>query len=664
MANRRTLRVTALVMASLAMSGAVRSQHEAAFRVVRPRAAAPRVVALKSPALQTRPADLARDQLWQECVALRQRLGLPAKARFVGSYSRYERRRFAMAELTAAQRVALRAKADIGRLRNWPDQRAACARRRDEQVLQHFRAALATDPGSAEALLSLASTATDPVLARLAIVAVGPREVLHMTLRAASPRVLERAATHLSLLLDCEDVSIAGLAWCKLQWLLDAAAPRTGSPPRTEALRVLVDRAATCWPKKPAVVQCGPWNAKHCTAPLPESVLAFPPPSDPLSRLFAFAGMTGDADRIDRISKDGYDSRVVLHCHSLVAHRVDAAKAQQLFGWYSRHPPRWPERDATDINAWEWGVIATLVGVLPKLPAKYLDFYGEHLFLGRIGAAAQVVARHRLQRLARLPERAWLDLAQVDLKLFEPSDALRLWRALASQEQWTLAGCVAAAPLAKGSGCRAKFLCEVLACAPTAAREENAAAEVALLRALWLGDDHAIARASLGCLVRRSDTGHRLATAWLQQAAAAAAERRALAFELAIDLRVPLAAISMAGSDPLQRLLQGLHAAVIAASSEQSEAALRVAINLGVAPELELGKRLAILHAARHHPAWWPEVAQFVATNTTHGDAPVRRAAYRALASAGAASLPHSQLAGEAVYDAAVLVRRISSPHR
>ncbi|MFO1076971.1 MAG: hypothetical protein U1E73_04505 [Planctomycetota bacterium] len=552
------------------------------------------------------------DPRWEVCVALRQRLGLPAKQRGEDAPAVNAGRRAAMRWIREAQRLA------AAELDTSPRGRAEVAAR-PAKIAEFLRAAVAADRGAVPALLALATTSTDAGLVHAALVAAGREPV------PAADR--ERVMALLFAVLDGRDEPFQRLAFGPLVDCLGC-----GSMPREVQLRLAaaldeeLPPAAELKTDEPAAL------ARHPVATLPDRT--FGAPVSAAARRVALAALTGNGALVRRIAESGADPRFVLQCSMLAAPRCDRETAAMLFRWYSPHVAKWDFGKQPGFNAWQLGIVDTLVAIYPQLPP---DLRAWHACLAEPPLA--VAARRALaRRFAALRERGgWRSTDCLDG--LDVANGLALYAALASAEPWSLATCVAAA--APQGPQRQLGVNAALQQAPLGRADE----EVGVLSALVLEPtlDVAVAAARRG--LRHGEAGGSVVQAFLGSARADAARRRA-ALEFAIEASAPLPAGLAKAANPLENELIALHAAAAAGEERPIWASVDA-----YARELPDALLRAVLFAAVRRPAWPAAFATLIAGATTHADSGVRRAAYRALASRDPAEVPTAVLAGEAVFD-------------
>ena len=368
----------------------------------------------------------------------------------------------------------------------------------------------------------------------------------------------------------------------------------------------------------------------------------------PAGAVHLAASLSGDEALLQRLLAGKCDPRILLQCHRLAAPRVSKATAAQLFGWYRNHPPKWPKEPRAGVNAWEFGVLATLVSVLPQLPEQELAFYDRHLVQGMYGQTAKELALLRLGCRQRDLGHNWFDVFGGCFHAMAPIDALHLWHALAAAEAWTLVGCLQVLPQCSDADVTDDYARSVLRAAPLALAE----LELELLQARWLTEQPAIARAVARRALRHGSAGHEAVQRWLRDATRDANRLATTALELAIEFGIPLPKRAWAETQPEQRILQQLHDAYFAVESEPLNALLQQP------DEDARGAYVrAALSACVRLSQWSKPLARWVAQHTTHGDPDTRRAAYLALACDGAAGHEEAQLANERRFDLDLDVR-------
>lgn len=573
--------------------------------------------------VHVRLADGAAARL-RELTDLRRTLGLPPKTRV--------RRADWRADELAAMRAVERG------LQSYGGGRTGAAAGAGPQ--QSFRSASRRDPTGGEALLGLAATTPDPVLATFAIASIGERAGL-----TADP---DRLANLLFALLDREE-AVAQPAFERLVWLLDAHPDAGGLAPRIEAMADALGAPGN------RAVKLGNWQAGSVTGPTRTSVLPIRSPHDAASRTLALASVFGDPERMLAITRSPLPGNFKLICHLLGAPRTNAEVATRMFGWYSRGLEKWPPPAPEGLNDWRRGVIATLVAVLPRLPAGKFDWYRANLAASEYEAATAVAARHRLERLAADRNQPFA-IDDLRLENFGALDLLRMWRALGNPAGCELTGAVAAAPRQANDTDRRGYLGMVLRSAPRPPARARARA-IATLERLWCGADHATAHAAALCAASLGTSGTDALTEWVRTTIGERRGRVGIAWEVAIELDLPVPEGD--GKDAMQHRLRELHAAMLTAvaGSPASGEELR---NQLAKPFPERGGELrSLLLAARRLPNWPNDLTIRIAQHTTHANPWTRRAAYLALASRPRATCRFAELTDEAAFDANPLVRSL-----
>ena len=626
-----------LALAVLGLLPWLPSQQGGKLHPAKPAVGEPRVA---EPVQRTRllpAADRERLERWQHFAQLRDRLRLPNKVPSA------EVLRWQRPEVAAMRRIAtgVQAARDAVTVTEAKKQTAVdpalwqqFVRERDEQILQYFGAAIALDLASVDALLALANTVRDTLLASLALRSIEPRPLLSCA--------TERTVSLLAALLEHQDPEVAERAFMLLAFLLDAGVADGGLSER------LARRAKDLWPVQDQALLVGAWNPAVQLPPESALALALPAPADLPSRLVVLSALSGDEALLQRLLAGKCDPRILLQCHRLAAPRVSKATAAQLFGWYRNHPPKWPKEPRAGVNAWEFGVLATLVSVLPQLPEQELAFYDRHLVQGMYGQTAKELALLRLGCRQRDLGHNWFDVFGGCFHAMAPIDALHLWHALAAAEAWTLVGCLQVLPQCSDADVTDDYGGRVRRAAPLALAE----LELELLQARWLTEQPAIARAVARRALRHGSAGHEAVQRWLRDATRDANRLATTALELAIEFGIPLPKRAWAETQPEQRILQQLHDAYFAVESEPLNALLQQP------DEDARGAYVrAALSACVRLSQWSKPLARWVAQHTTHGDPDTRRAAYLALACDGAAGHEEAQLANERRFDLDLDVR-------
>ena len=501
-------------------------------------------------------------------------------------------------------------------------------RQRDRAILVHFEAAMRASEAAAVALLGLAVNTLDGALAKLAIEAVDRATV--------GPHHSARVASLLVALLDHRDAEVAAAAYACLEGVLDAGFP-TG-----DAVAQLAARADSTWLQK-TNLETGRLDDHNNREPPAEAMRSsFLPPPDLPSQLVALSAVRGEKAMMDRLMDGNHTARFVLHCHWLASPRVDGVEAEQLFRRYSSEVERWGHLfRRTGLHSWAFGSVATLVRILPKLPEQRIAWYDAHLLTGGVGAQARATALHRIACLQRLRGITWLG-GSAEFRDWTPKDALRLWRYLGSTDSWTLAGSFAVAPESSGAEATRSYVQRLLRFFPRA----EPATELSDLRFVWMGAGPDVARLVARRAACSGATGAATVQGWFHEAVLEKTPQVEVVFELAVELGLSL-------EDPNQ-----------AVTAEQRAAAQRIRDAFLYVNTVQLGRvsfppnqLRGLLYAAHRLPQWPAPLADFVARQTTHPDAAMRRAAYFALAGEGASQHPVAMLAGEAAFDADANVR-------
>ncbi|MFN3241024.1 MAG: hypothetical protein ACE37K_05860 [Planctomycetota bacterium] len=569
------------------------------------------------------PPEDPRFVAWQRYRSLRREWSLPQKPRSAALRSRAVGWRRAMQRLQHGLRLAGAAGAE------GQGARADAAK----DVRRCFAEAVVADPKGVEALFALANTTTDAELARLAVAVPAFDD-----LRRADPA---RVQALLLPLLDHRDQRVASLAWQQFVLVLDQHGATT------ELRRRLGARAPHAMP--PKQVAFGAWEPNRRSAPRMETLHALSAPADPRSRRYVLAAAYAGGRWRDAIGPGTHDPRIVLLCHSLTAPDVDAQAADTWFGWYANAAAKWHEQPQQGLNAWQYGVVMVLVGVLPRAAPHRLAWLEQNLAAGPVGEAVRCATRHRLLALPNGgPTRDWLQLDMLPLADADVGDLLRIWRRLGSRTSWRLDDCLEVAPR-RSPRLRAAWIRHVLLRAPAldAGRERTVLARWCRAR------DPRLARAACRRLAA-VDGGRDVIRGMLPELRGAGAARARLAAEIAVTFRVgePAAAALAVGAATVFEPL-------VAAQAERDHESLLALVETAPARRSVVFQR-ALVAALEEAPKWSASVARFVGARTTHRDAELRFAAYRALRGAAAQQHRIALLAGEAAFDADDGVRSLA----
>tara|TARA_R110002072_G_scaffold228234_5_gene385082 strand:+ start:782 stop:2800 length:2019 start_codon:yes stop_codon:yes gene_type:complete len=587
----------------------------------------------RSPLLAERDQrDLA---VWGQCAALRRQLNLPAKAADAHLARVLQPRSDAMrhvslglAVIRDAQPLEEQAKRDQQRWQQF-------VRVRNGKVLRHFTTAIVRYPASLDALLALANTSRDSLVATLALRAITPE--------AIAQYATDRTASLLSVLLEHCFPEVAELAYSHLEFLLDAGVSDGGVHAQLAA------RAKNLWPEVDRDVLVGDWSAKRVFVPELSLISPLPPPANLSSRLLVLSALHADDEVLTRFIKGDFDPRILIHAHCLAAPRVDERSAAQLFRWYRIQPPKWQGKHELLINPWKYGVLTVLVCVLPKLPAKHLTWYQQHLVASNTGAAVTALSLHRLACLERSRGTRWFDVRSGAMNKIKASELLSMWHYLGSHEQWTLAGCMKVAPRESIVAVAEYYGRCVLRSAPVG----ESADELSLLADLWQEAKPGLARAIARRAQLHGSAGQKALHGWLRSAVRTKNSLSATALELAIAHGLPLPSRNWPRPALQCRELQTLHDAFYAQDSDGLNALLAAPVVDATGCQLR-----ATLYAALRLTQWSSELAMLAARATTNHHPDTRRAAYAALASDGAQAHEVSWLAREAAFDVDADVRR------
>ncbi|MCR9243483.1 MAG: hypothetical protein NXI31_00520 [bacterium] len=553
-------------------------------------------------------ADLGEFAARQPFTRVRAAAGLRAPMRSALQSSRRERERAAMRAIAAG----------------FDALRTAPPKSRADHAARHFARAARHEPPGHDALYALAATADDPAIAELALRA--PHGAYRSTGSA------ERAAGLLLTLLDHPQEAIAMAAFEQLTWLLD------GDPMAGDVVTELQRRARTVWDGTNEALALERWNPTRRRQPSARTVLPFHGPRDAVSRAVALAATLGDPELLQRLHDCRCQPRFELLCHALAAPRVDAEWAGKLFKWYRGQPAKW-STDATDLNAWQLGVVTILVGVLPQLPRETIAWYESQLTSGVVGSAARFAAHRRLCQLRTRGGHNWFEASQLPLDRLRTIDLLKLWAILGNPDDGDLPTAIAPISKALGQKLRVHFLSTILLelPLPAATAPDRCRAELAVLTALFEHPSDLVAVAAADRANRLGAEGRKALARWLADRTSGREPKpglRARVRELACEHAVEL---------PIAPPPHG------AAPSQRSPAQRNPALG---GPALRVW-----LHTAGSRTHWSREIARRIAQQTSSEDPLARRAAYLALQSPAAAAHAVSALASEAALDPAAIVR-------
>lgn len=573
--------------------------------------------------------DVARlsvgDARWAGYVALRTRLGLPAKDGSSAPPVTPANARTAMRAVSAGLHTPAGAHADVTTGRAGMDNAL-----RRAAIDRAFRSAVAADPAAVPALLALAATSPDEdhVVAALSSAGADP-------LAACRPEQVQEL-----LRVMCEEgtEAVQRLAFAGLLDCLERG-------PLSPVLEERFARVAKADLPAVAELQTDPQYAmtRRPLDALPRQ--AFGVPITAAARQVALASLGGDGDLVRKLAKCGADPRFLLQCHALAAQRCDAATAQLLFEWYSPHVATWDQQKQPGFNSWQLGILDLLVAVYPRLKLQQQGWY-DCLREPALAIGARNALRRHWQRLSGRGGFAALD----GFTALDVADGLRAYAGLCAAAPWGLAACVEAAP--GTTAARVRFLRFVVRNAPLGVGD----AEARVLSILATEPDIELAASSAHRAMRLGAAGDTAVRAFLATVAGAEAvpARRLAALELAVELaarpdwNLPAGLAPARGAEE-QALLDLIAVAHGGDVATRDDAWARVDGSLA---DLNGSVLRGVLLASRARAVWPEPFSRFVAEQTTDLDPLTRRAAYEALATRDPRTEPFAALAGEVDYDA------------